>query len=95
MVDLRRVREVVEKSLDIPEELHKPKGKLALAFTILSMEAGMSLEDLADVKEVLLWDNQRFEIRLFPKVDQGKRAKWKAALARPVPLNSVLRRLSK
>ena len=102
IVDLKRVIGVVQTGPDpFPEELYTPKGKLALAFVIFSMDAGMSLEDMADIREVKLWDDNCFEVQLFPRVDQEKRAKWKAALARPVPINARfspwpgLRRLSK
>ena len=93
-VDLKRVVEVVQTGQDpLPEELYKGSGKLALAFVIFSMDAGMSLEDMADIREVKLWNDSCFEAQLFPRVDQEKRAKWKAALARPVLINSKLRRI--
>ena len=95
MVDLKRVADVVKTNQDpLPPELYKPKGKIALAFVILSMEAGMGLEDMADIRQVIFWDNNRFEIHVFPRVSQAKRAKWKAALDRPVPSNPILRELS-
>jgi len=96
MVDMKRVIEAVQTGQDpLPEELYKPKGKLALAFVILTMEAGMTLEDMVDIRQVKLWENNRFEADLFPRVDQAKRLKWKTALARSVPLDSTIRRLPK
>lgn len=96
MVDLKRVAEVVKTNQDpLPPDLYKPKGKLALAFVVLSMEVGMDLGDMADIRQVIFWDNNRFEIHVYPRVSQAKRAKWRAALDRPVSLNSTLRRLSK
>jgi len=97
MVDMKRVIEAVKTGQDpLPEELYKPKGRLALAFVILTMEAGMELEDMVDIRQVKLWDNNRFEADLFPRVDKAKGLKWKAALEKcSVSLNSAMRRFKK
>ncbi len=96
IVDLKRVIEASKHDPDnLPASLYKPKGRLAVAFVLLAMESGMDLEDVKDIQEVKLWDNHRLEAKVFPRVDQAKRARWKAALARPLSINSTLRRLSK
>lgn len=95
-VDLKRVLEAAKHDPDnLPDSLYKPKGRLAVAFVCLVTDYGMGLDDIADIKEVKLWDNHRLEARVFPRVNQAKRARWKAALARPLPINATIRRLSK
>lgn len=96
MVDLKRVAEVIKTNQDpLPEEFYKPKMRLALGFVLISMERGLALEDMLDLRQIIFWDNGRYDIHIFPGVSQAKRAKWKAALDLPISFDSVMRRLSK
>lgn len=95
-IDLRRVVEAVKANADpLPSELYKSKGRIALAFVILTMEAGMGIDDMADILEVKLWDNNTFQIRVKPDLSQDKRLRWRVALAHPVDIGPVLRKLQK
>lgn len=93
IVDLKRVIEAVKTNQDpLPEELYKPKGRLALAFVMVTMDAGMVLDDMTDIRQVKFYDNNKFEVEICPRVDQDKRRKWKNALAVPLNLDQVKRR---
>ncbi|MDD5475474.1 MAG: hypothetical protein PHU03_03045 [Syntrophales bacterium] len=95
-VDIRRVVNAVKDNADpLPEELYRAKGKLALALVLLAMESGMELDDMKDIRDAILWDNNRFEVRFYNTADFEKRRKWKAAMSRPVSVNNVIRKLQK
>ena len=96
MVDLKRVIAAIKTNQDpLPEEFYKRKMRLALGFALISMDRGMALEDMLDLRQIIFWDNGRYELHIFPRVSQVKRAKWKAALDRPISFESAMRRLSK